>query len=251
MTSATTSTSEPPTPDTRADESDGIRRLNGVVLGYSAPMPTATTPTTTRPTTRAAQAAATRQRIIDAATRLADASGDDAVRVLDVAAASKVSTGALYHHFANREELLAAVHLQRYRGSLPQDLAYIERLVELAPDGATLKAGLLELTRMVMQPERSALRRNRAATIGLSLHQPALADALATEQRHANEAIRRAMHRAIDRGLIDPALDPSAIGMMLQAIALGMVLADVDPASAPTTEAWQQLVGRLLDAVIG
>lgn len=240
-------------------------RLPGADGGYEPPMPAATdrpnrptthtttrptTRTTTRPTTRAAQAAATRQRIIDAAMRLSDASGDEAVRVLDVAAASKVSTGALYHHFANREELLAAVHLQRYRGSLPDDLAYIRRLVDVAADGAALKAGLLELTRMVNRPERSSLRRNRAATIGLSLHQPDLAAALATEQRQANTAIRRALDRAVERGLLDATLDTTAVGTMLQAIALGLVLTDVDPESAPSAEAWEQLVGRLLDAVI-
>lgn len=217
--------------------------------GHPAPMPAAID-RSSRPTTRAAQAAATRQRIIDAATRLADAAGDEAVRVLDVAAASKVSTGALYHHFANRDELLAAVRLQRYRGSLPDDLAYIHRLVDVATDGAALKAGLLELTRLVNRAERSVLRRNRAATIGLSLHQPDLAAALAEEQRQANTSIRRALERGVERGLIDPSLDMTAVGTMLQAIALGLVLTDVDPESAPTAEAWEQLVGRLLDAVV-
>jgi AcrR family transcriptional regulator len=205
---------------------------------------------TTEGTTRAAQAAATRARILAAAMRLADASGDEAVRILDVAAASKVSTGALYHHFANREELLAAVHLERYRGSLPKDLAFIEQLFAEAPDRASLKTGLMQLTRMVHSPERAGLRRHRAATIGLSQHQPQLAAALADEQRRTNEAMIRAIEGATQRGLIDAAFDPAAIGTMFQAIALGLVVADIDPGSAPSDEAWDRLVSSLLDAII-
>ena len=80
---------------------------------------------------RAELVTVTLARIIDAARALADAAGDDAVRILDVAAAAQVSTGALYHHFAGREDLMTAVHLERYRGSLPEDLAFIDRLVDV------------------------------------------------------------------------------------------------------------------------
>ena len=201
--------------------------------------------------TRAEQAAETRQRIVDAASRLAEASGVDAVRVLDVAAAAEVSTGALYHHFANREDLMAEVHVQRYRGSMPADLAFMDSLVDIATDAEALKAGLMELTRVVNRPERSVVRRNRAATIGLSLHQPDVAAALAEEQRHTTETMAAALARAQERGLLHPDVDPVAIALMFQAIALGLVLADVDPASAPSAASWETLVGRLLDAVIG
>ena len=200
--------------------------------------------------TRAEQAIVTRARIIHAARELADAAGDDTVRILDVAAAAQVSTGALYHHFVGREDLMAAVHLERYRGSLPEDLAFIDRLVDVAADGAALRAGLMELTRVVNRPERSAVRRNRAATIGRSMHQPDVAAALADEQRQASTTMAAALGRAQARGLIDPSADLVALSLMFQAIALGLVLADIDPEGAPTPAAWESLVGRMLDTVI-
>ena len=199
---------------------------------------------------RAEQAVETRQRIIDAAARLAASSGDEAVRILDVAAAAQVSTGAMYHHFENREDLMAAVHLERYRGSMPADLAFMDSLVDIAVDAQALKAGLLELTRVVNRPERSVVRRNRAATIGLSLHQPTIAAALALEQRRTTETMSAALARAQARDMIDPSVDTTAAALMFQAIALGLVLADVDPEGAPTADAWEALVGRLLDAVL-
>ena len=199
---------------------------------------------------RTERAVETRQRIIDAAAHLASSSGDEAVRILDVAAAAQVSTGAMYHHFENREDLMAAVHLERYRGSMPADLAFMDSLVDIAVDARALKAGLLELTRVVNRPERSVVRRNRAATIGLSLHQPTIAAALALEQRRTTETMSAALARAQARDMIDPSVDTTAAALMFQAIALGLVLADVDPEGAPTADAWEALVGRLLDAVL-
>jgi len=199
---------------------------------------------------RTERAVETRQRIIDAAAHLASSSGDEAVRILDVAAAAQVSTGAMYHHFENREDLMAAVHLERYRGSMPADLAFMDSLVDIAVDAQALKAGLLELTRVVNRPERSVVRRNRAATIGLSLHQPTIAAALALEQRRTTETMSAALARAQARDMIDPSVDTTAAALMFQAIALGLVLADVDPEGAPTADAWEALVGRLLDAVL-
>lgn len=202
------------------------------------------------PRTRIEKAADTRRRIIDAAAQLAASSGDEAVRILDVAARAEVSTGALYHHFENREDLLAAVHVERYRGSMPADLAFMDGLVDIAADARALRAGLIELTRVVNRPERSVVRRNRAATIGLSLHQPAIAEALAAEQRITTETMAAALSRAQARGFIHPSVDTTAAALMFQAIALGLVLADVDPGSAPTGDAWEQLVGRVLDSVL-
>ena len=118
------------------------------------------------------------------------------------------------------------MHLERYRGSMPADLAFMDGLVDVAVDARALKAGLIELTRVVNRPERSIVRRNRAATIGLSLHQPAIADALAVEQRHTTEVMAAALARAQSRGFIHPAVDTTAAALMFQAIALGLVLAE-------------------------
>lgn len=108
----------------------------------------------------------------------------------------------------------------------------------------------MELTRVVSRQERSAVRRQRAATIGRSVHQPEVAAALADEQRRTSATMAAALGRAQARGLIDPSADLIALTLMFQAIALGLVLADIDPGGAPTSAAWESLVGRMLDTVI-
>ena len=82
------------------------------------------------------------------------------------------------------------------------------------------------------------------------MHQPDVAAALADEQRRTSATMAAALGRAQSRGLIDPSADLVALTLMFQAIALGLVLADIDPEGAPTAAAWESLVGRMLDTVI-
>src|ERR1700742_2583848 len=61
------------------------------------------------PGKRAAQGRATRDQLIDVATRLFTEHGYEGTSVEAVLAAAGVSRGALYHHFAGKEALFEAV----------------------------------------------------------------------------------------------------------------------------------------------
>jgi AcrR family transcriptional regulator len=52
---------------------------------------------------------ATRNAILDAARKLFTAHGYDSSSVDDIAAAARVTSGALYHHFRNKREIMRAV----------------------------------------------------------------------------------------------------------------------------------------------
>lgn len=57
-------------------------------------------------TSRQQRSAATRRAILDAAVRLTREGGFDRLNVRDVCAAAGVTTGAFYHHFSSKEDLL-------------------------------------------------------------------------------------------------------------------------------------------------
>jgi len=59
--------------------------------------------------TRAAETAARRQRLLDAAVTLAAEGGYEAVQMRDVAARAEVALGTLYRHFSSKDQLLLAV----------------------------------------------------------------------------------------------------------------------------------------------
>jgi len=67
---------------------------------------------------------ATKTRILDAAERLFARSGFEAVTTKQVTIAAGVATGALYHHFANKEELYVEVVKRAIaaRADLPEEL---------------------------------------------------------------------------------------------------------------------------------
>jgi AcrR family transcriptional regulator len=81
------------------------------------------------PGKRAAQGRATRDHLLGVATRLFAERGYEDTSIEDVLAATGVSRGALYHHFAGKEALFEAA-LEQVEGGL---MAGLERLLADAP----------------------------------------------------------------------------------------------------------------------
>jgi AcrR family transcriptional regulator len=87
-------------------------------------------------TQRAERRAATRQRVLRAATRLVERRGFAGTRTIDVARATQLSEGAVFMHFPSREALNLAVAAELGR-------AITDRLHALVSDGCDLRAALL------------------------------------------------------------------------------------------------------------
>lgn len=68
-----------------------------------------------KPTKRELHSRETRYRIIDAAEELFNAYGYDRVSVKDISEKAGVTTGALYHHFKNKDDLMLAVFADHNR----------------------------------------------------------------------------------------------------------------------------------------
>src|SRR4051812_46784086 len=65
------------------------------------------------PKNRAAETAARKRRILEAAVRLARQGGYDAVQMRDVAATAEGALGPLYRHYTSKDQLLLAVQLDQ------------------------------------------------------------------------------------------------------------------------------------------
>ncbi|MTV27881.1 TetR/AcrR family transcriptional regulator [Nitriliruptoraceae bacterium ZYF776] len=98
--------------------------------------------------TRAETAAATRRALLDAAGRLLDTGGPDAVTLRAVGAAAGVSRGAPYGHFPTKDELLTALATEQWARTAGQ-LAALRADDRLAPRARLEQAltGWLELAR--------------------------------------------------------------------------------------------------------
>lgn len=202
------------------------------------------------PLRRTDRAAATRARILDETIRVLEVGGDDAVKVLEIAAAAEVSTGSIYHHFDGRDGLVVAARLEQFRAAVPSDLAAIEWAVVNSQSVAEFRSAITRVARAAHSPDRAANRRTRADVVSAARIHPALAAALADEQHRLAESIEGALVRAQARGLVDPTLPAHAVGVFFMGLAFGMLMADIDTHRPVDRDDWQLVVDRLIDRVL-
>jgi TetR/AcrR family transcriptional regulator, repressor for uid operon len=202
------------------------------------------------PTRRSDKAAATRARILTEAIKVLEMGGDDAVKVLEIAAAAQVSTGSIYHHFDGRDGLVIEARLQQFRAALPEDLAAIEWAVDHAQTVDEFRECISQVSRLAHSASRAANRRTRADVISAGHMHPALAEALADEQHRHAEAVTAAIARAQDRGLVAPDLPPHVVAILFMGIAFGVLLGDLDTHRPIDTDEWHQVIDLLIDKVL-
>jgi AcrR family transcriptional regulator len=142
--------------------------------------------------TRAAQTAARKARLIDAAVSLAAEGGYDAVQMRDVAARADVALGTLYRHYSSKDQLLLAALRE-------QAAALCDGLERRPAAGGTPAERVADVLRRASR----SLERNPRVT-------GALVTAMFVNDNGAREhkqAVRESMHlmleRAIDGAQID------------------------------------------------
>jgi AcrR family transcriptional regulator len=192
-----------------------------------------------------------RDRLIDVTMEMLASNGEQALRVVEVADAAGVSMGTIYTHFENRRALVAAVRLEQYRRWMLESLRQIREALD-GLDGPSGAVGTLG--QLVIRPDDPVYRSHRELridAIAASHHEPELAEEMQQLQREMNGLAQDLVRRAQTLGIIDPAIDPAAMALLLQAVPMGLLIADLDPESAPSSDAWVELLVRVGAALMG
>jgi TetR/AcrR family transcriptional regulator, cholesterol catabolism regulator len=113
--------------------------------------------------------AARRDRVLDAAMRLAAEGGYDAVQMRDVATRAQVALGTIYRYFSSKDHLLAACQLELWR-----DLA--ERFARRPPVGPTAGDRVVEFLGRAMQAAEHEPLRTAALVTASASPDPAVRD---------------------------------------------------------------------------
>lgn len=100
---------------------------------------------TNRRTRRSAQ---TRERILGAATEVFARRGLHGARVADIAEAAGIAYGLVYHHFRNKEEILAAIFSERWA-------MYVNYVVDLGHSPAPFRERLAKLVHFWVETYRN------------------------------------------------------------------------------------------------
>ncbi|MQA13053.1 MAG: TetR family transcriptional regulator [Pseudonocardiaceae bacterium] len=157
------------------------------------------------------KSARTRERILDAAAKVLARNGYAGTRLSDIAELAEVQAPALYYYFSSREELIEEVmtlgqhrtfeYVRSALDALPDDATPMDRICEAV--GAHLEVGLQ------LSDFASATIRNGGQL------PPDMRERQLVEQHSYGDLWRQLFEDARKAGEINPALDPSAVRMLV------------------------------------
>jgi hypothetical protein len=146
--------------------------------------------------------------------------------------------------------LVISARIEQYVGAVGEDMDRVQSVVETATTPDEMVTSLQAITKVASAPERAERRWLRAEVLGAARRRPRLAARLAEQQRESNERFRRIVKTGQERGLIDPALDATALSIFVQAFTFGLLLAEIDPASELDQDDWLAVVNRFASAIV-
>ena len=187
--------------------------------------------------------------MLQSAVELIAERGEAGLRLVDVADRSGMSIGAIQHHFHSRDQLVAEAQLERFIGPAEADITAIEGMLAAAETVAQVRVALSAITRAVVDRSRAVQRMARLSSLSAAHGRPEVYSTVQSQVSELSRQFAGAIRDLQSKGLVRGDVDPMALGVFVQAYALGMVIADlVEPAVPP--ESLAAVVDRFMDAVL-
>lgn len=145
-------------------------------------------------------------------------------RVID---ASGVSRSSIYHHFGNREGLIASVSLEQSLDRILKELELVERLA----DATTTPSAMFEILTLGLTTGNGssarARRLRRIAGFAATESNKSIGRSMREVQLNGTGHFVRILEKAEARGLIAPKAPLRGIAYLLQSILIGRVVTDI------------------------
>lgn len=187
-----------------------------------------------------------RDRLLEAATAVIEAVGEENLTLAQVVRRAGLTTGAVYSNFANREELVVAVYLDQYAGRMWEGIEQLEELLASSVRGEAFVEALAEQVIRPGDPTFRTARWLRVRALAAALRYEQVRRAVEDLQQQITSRLVGTIRRAQMRGDIDPSRDPRALALLFQQFGFGLVLHDMSGDEAPDPDAWIELVRDLL-----
>jgi AcrR family transcriptional regulator len=177
-----------------------------------------------------------RRRILEAAVRLLETHGEASLRMTAIAEEAGVAVALITHHFGSRDGLVAAAQQARVAGAVSADLAAFEAILSDVETAETLLERLDAVVASVVDESRAPTRLSRIAALAGAHGRPDAKAMLGETIGELLSKLAALIEEGQQRGLIRADVDARALGTFIQAYALGLVLADLDPDRADPDE---------------
>jgi AcrR family transcriptional regulator len=198
---------------------------------------------------RAERSMETRNRVLAVALEQLEAGGEAAVRIDEIRDRSGVSIGSIYHHFGDREGVIAAAQLRRFARFAEVDVRALADVVEQSADVEEFRSNVRRLTLDSRSQVRTDRRWGRIGVLASTIGRDDLRADIEQILTRLTDGFAAHVAQGQARGFFRSDLDARAIAAFVEAYSLGFVLNDVDARGVDETM-WQQVVWTVLDALI-
>ena len=173
-------------------------------------------------------AESTRSRILNAAIEMMETGGESSVRLGAIAEALGIKEPSIYHHFANRTELVNAAYIEWYWQCLKTDIP-VEAMMAIVDSREDYVRVFRKSMEWSYQPERHHARSIRLSVLGAAQRNPELAVAINDINKKFLATIADSVLFAQQKGWLRKDLDPMATAYWLHGQIIGRTVAEMDP----------------------
>ena len=170
----------------------------------------------------------TRTRILEAAMSVIEDTGEGTLRVQKIAESVGVREPSVYHFFKNREELVEAAHIERYRRSHLEMVQPFQAGAALADNAEDFRRIVKKILSLVYAAEREHIRSTRMSVLGAAQTSPMIADAIRQINFEVSSKIADVLTTAQEKNWIRKEVDPLAAAYWINGQILGRVMVEMD-----------------------
>ncbi|NNN03825.1 MAG: TetR/AcrR family transcriptional regulator [Acidimicrobiaceae bacterium] len=192
----------------------------------------------------------TRDRILEAAAHEIEVNGLTLFRVKRVAADARISVALLYSYFSDREDLIAAAIVHRFRQViLGQADIFIQPLKGLS-SAEELRHALSTMIRDAQDPERTEQRLSRIDGISFAHHNAVASAGIAEAKAEASARIAEIVQPLEDQGLFVEGMTAVAFARIWYALFFGQIALEGQHALSIDSEAWSRALEVLAHSIV-
>ena len=189
----------------------------------------------------------TRAKLLNATIDAISSGGEGSVRVSTVASAVGVREPSVYHFFKNREALVEAAQIERYRRSYSEMMVPFEAAALLADSWEDFERSVRKILGAVYSPPRAEIRSIRMNVMGAAQTSQTIAAAVIQINHESAESLARVMTFGQEKGWVTKDLDAMALAYWGIGQLNGRVMAEMNPAEVDL-DAWNKVS---IEAVLG
>lgn len=191
----------------------------------------------------------TRERLLEAAIREIEAGGEAAVRVDVIAEMAEITKPSLYHFFGDREGLIVAAQIERYRRALMFGMEATTEAVRRCSSAQEFRTFLMTWIRGFGAPDGRERRRVRLEVLGSSVSRPALRELVAAEDRMAFAALAEMLDIVRERDWVTMRYPSEVVAAFWYGAMNGRYLIENDLVGLDPAD-WDDVLGHTVETLL-